>query len=80
MSLTEWISATIKGDSPDSPEPGEIEASMRGTNKLHPYTELADRMSRVVHGKSRYSEKAAKTLFGSLVSPSEEAFTMRLYK
>jgi hypothetical protein len=33
-----------------------------------------------VHGKSRYSEKVANTMFGSLVSPSQEAFTMLLYK
>jgi hypothetical protein len=37
-------------------------------------------MIRAVHGKSRYSEKVANTLFGSLVSPSLEAFTMLLYK
>jgi hypothetical protein len=78
MSLTDWISATTKGNSPDPPETGEFEAFMRG-NKLQ-YTEFADRIIRAVHGKSRYSEKTANTLFGSLVSPSEEAFIMRLYK
>jgi hypothetical protein len=76
--LTDWISATTKENSPDPPEPWEIEASMRG-DKLQ-YTEFTDRMIRAVHGKSRYSEKAANTLFGSLVSPSQEAFTMLLYK
>jgi hypothetical protein len=76
--LTDWISATTKENSPDPPEPGEIEASVRG-DKLQ-YTEFKDRMIRAVHGKSRYSEKAANTLFGSLVSPSQEAFTMLLYK
>jgi hypothetical protein len=44
------------------------------------YTEFMDRMIGAVHGKSSYSEKAANTLFGSLVSPSQEAFTMLLYK
>ena len=76
--MADWISATTKANSPDPPEPGEIEASMRG-EKLQ-YTEFTDRMIRAVHGKSRYSEKAANTLFGSLVSPSQEAFTMLLYK
>jgi hypothetical protein len=33
-----------------------------------------------VHGKSQYGEEASKTLFGALVSPSQEAFTMLLYK
>ena len=36
-------------------------------------------MIRAVHGKSRYSDKAANTLFGALVSPSQEAFTLLLY-
>jgi hypothetical protein len=76
--LTDWISETIKGNSPDPPERGEIEASMRG-DKLQ-YTEFTDRMIRAVHGKRRYSEKAANTLFGFLVLPSQEAFTMLLYK
>jgi hypothetical protein len=78
MSLTDWISATTKGNSPDPPEPWEFEASMRG-NKLQ-YTEFADRIIQAVHGKSRYSEKTANILFGSLVSPSQEAFIMCLYK
>jgi hypothetical protein len=78
MSLTDWISATTKVNSPDPLEPGEIEASMQG-NKLQ-YTEFRDRMIRAIHGKSRQSEKVAKTLFGSLVSPSQESFTMLLYK
>ncbi len=76
--MTDWIVATTKEKDPDPPEPGEIEASMRG-DKLQ-YTEFTDRMIRAVHGKSRYSEKAANTLFGSLVSPSQEAFTMLLYR
>jgi hypothetical protein len=48
-------------------------------NKLQ-YTEFTDRMIWAVHGKSLYSEKAARTLLGSVVSPSQEAFTMFLYK
>jgi hypothetical protein len=63
---------------PDPPAPGEVEESMR-RNRLQ-YTEFTDRMIRAVHGKSRYGEKAVHTLFGSLVSPSQEAFTMLLYR
>ena len=48
-------------------------------NRLQ-YAEFTDRMIRAVHGKSRYGEKAVHTLFGSLVSPSQEAFTMLLYR
>jgi hypothetical protein len=78
MSLTDWISATTKGNSPYPPEPGEIEASMQG-NKLQ-YSEFTDGMIQAVNGRSRHSEKAANTLFGSLVSTSQEAFTRLLYK
>jgi hypothetical protein len=37
-------------------------------------------MIHAVHGKSIYSEKAATTEFEELVSPSQEAFTMLLYR
>ncbi len=37
-------------------------------------------MIRAVHGKSQYGEKVVKTLFGSLASPSQEAFIMLLYR
>jgi hypothetical protein len=79
--------SNYQGNSPDPPEPGELEASMWRGNKLQ-YTEFTDRMIQAVHRKSPYSEKAADTLFGSLVSPSQQvsksasqqAFTMILYK
>jgi hypothetical protein len=76
--LMDWIIETTKGNKPDPPAPGEIEASMR-KNRLH-YAEFTDRMIRAVHGKSQYGEKAVHMLFGSLVSPSQEAFTMLLYR
>jgi hypothetical protein len=60
----------------DPPAPGEIEASMR--RKIQ-YAEFTDRMIRAVYGKSRYGEKAVHTLYGSLVLPSQEAFTMLFY-
>ena len=45
------------------------------------YTKFADRrMICVVHGKSHYYEKAPSTVLGALISPSQEAFTMFLYR
>jgi hypothetical protein len=44
------------------------------------YIEFADRMIRAVHGKSIYSSKAATTDFEDLVMPSQEAFTLLLYR
>jgi hypothetical protein len=73
----DWIAETTKGNKPDPPAPGEIEASMR-RNRL--YADFIDRMICAVHGKSRYGEKAVHTSFGPLVSPSQEALTMLLYR
>ena len=44
------------------------------------YTEFADRMIRAVHGKSRYGDKAATQELSNLVSVSQEAFTLLLYR
>jgi hypothetical protein len=44
------------------------------------YIEFADRMIRAVHGKSIFSSKAATTDFEDLVMPSQEAFTLLLYR
>ncbi len=44
------------------------------------YTEFADKMIRAVHGKIRYAESAIKVLFDDMVSPSQEAFTLLLYR
>jgi len=37
-------------------------------------------MIRAVHGKSRYGEKAGTTSFNTLISKSQEAFTLLLYE
>jgi hypothetical protein len=37
-------------------------------------------MIRAMHGKSQYCGKVANTLFGSLLSPSQELITMLLYR
>jgi hypothetical protein len=44
------------------------------------YTEFADRMIRAVYGKTRYNPSSSTTLFEDLISPSQEAFTLLLYK
>ncbi len=44
------------------------------------YTEFADRMIRAVHGKSRYGNSSTATLLDDLISPSQEAFTLLLYR
>ena len=44
------------------------------------YSEFADKMIRAVHGKVRYAESAIKQLFDDMVSPSQEAFTLLLYR
>jgi hypothetical protein len=44
------------------------------------YSEFADKMIRAVHGKVRYAESAIKELFDDMVSPSQEAFTLLLYR
>jgi hypothetical protein len=44
------------------------------------YTEFADRMIRAVHGKIRYAESATKELLDDMVSPSQEAFALLLYR
>ena len=69
---------TTKKNDPDPPVPDEIESSLR-SNQMH-YFVFVDKMIRAVHGKSRFGEKANKTLLGEFVSPSQEAFTMLLYR
>jgi hypothetical protein len=76
--LADWIAASIRENNPDQPEPGEIEAFLWG-NKLQ-YTDFTNRMICAIYGKSRHGKKAANTLFGAPVSPSQEAFVMLLYK
>jgi hypothetical protein len=44
------------------------------------YTEFADRMIRAVHGKSRYGNSSTAILLDDLISPSQEAFTLLLYR
>jgi len=44
------------------------------------YTDFADHMIRAVHGKSRYGEAAERVNFDTLISKSQEAFTLLLYE
>ena len=63
---------------PDPTKPDEVEECMRTDQQK--YTDFADRMIRAVHGKSRYGDKATSQDFGKMVSVSQEAFTMLLYR
>ena len=77
--MAEWITTTTKRTEPDPPKPDEIEENgLR--SKVGSYTEFADRMIRAVHGKSRYGTSSTATLLDDLISPSQEAFTLLLYR
>jgi hypothetical protein len=77
--MIEWIATTTKSTKPDPPKPDEIEENgLR--SKVERYTEFADRMIRAVHGKSRYGTSSTAILFDDLISPSQEAFTLLLYR
>ena len=60
------------------PSPEEVERTLRKDTMQ--YTEFADKMIRAVHGKIRYAESATRDLFDDIVSPSQEAFTLLLYR
>jgi hypothetical protein len=77
--MVEWIAKTTKATEPDPPTPGEIEEDGLRSN-VGGYTEFADRMIRAVHGKSRYGSSSTTTLLDDLISPSQEAFTLLLYR
>ena len=77
--MVEWITKTTKATEPDPPTPGEIEENgLRGN--VGEYTEFVDRVIRAVHGKSRYGNSSTNTLLDDLISPSQEAFTLLLYR
>ena len=70
---------TTRRTESDPPTPDEIE--LNGLRiKVGGYTEFADRMIRAVYGKSRYGASSTSMLFDDLVSPSQEAFTLLLYR
>ena len=78
LACKEWIRQTSRGCLPDPPKPEEVELTLR-SNTMQ-YTDFADRMIRAVHGKSQFGDKATKKEFGSLVSVSQEAFALLLYR
>jgi hypothetical protein len=75
---TDWILKTSRSIYPYPPTPTEVETNLR-KNKMQ-YTEFANRMIRAVHGKIRYTESVTKKQFDDLVSPSQEAFALLLYR
>ena len=44
------------------------------------YTQFVDRMTRAVNGKTRYNPNSTTKLFEDLISPSQEAFALLLWK
>jgi hypothetical protein len=74
----EWIRSTNTSNKPDPPAPEEFAADLRANQGQ--CTVFADHMIRAVHGKSRYGEAAERITFDSLISKSQEAFTLLLYE
>jgi hypothetical protein len=72
----EWIRSTKTSNKPDPPAPEELAADLRANQGQH--TVFADHMIRAVHGKSRCGEAAERITFDSLISKSQEAFTLLL--
>jgi hypothetical protein len=76
----EWIAKTSKDRKADPPKPEEFIDNSGLRSDVARYTEFADRMIRAVYGKTRYSPSSSITLFDDLISPSQEAFALLLYK
>jgi hypothetical protein len=69
---------TSTTNKPDPTDPERLISELR-KNKLS-FAKFADRMVRAVYGKSRYGVAAERSRFDTLVSKSQEAFTLLLYK
>lgn len=79
QNIAEWMTKTSMAVATQNPPgPEEFAAELRQNQAQ--YTEFADRMIRAVHGKSRYNAAAEVTLFDTLISKSQEAFTLLLYE
>jgi hypothetical protein len=76
--ITEWIKMTSTANKPDPLDPERVISELR-KNKL-PFAEFADRMIRAIYGKSCYGVAAEISRFDTLVSKSQEAFTLLLYE
>ena len=75
---TEWINNTSRNSEPVPPPPEEFQERLRANQKQ--YMAFADSMIRAVHGKSRYSETVSVKSFDTIISKSQEAFTLLLYE
>ena len=76
----EWIAATTKERKEDPPKPEDLLASGGLRCDVATHTDFADRIIRAVYGKTRCSPSSGTTLFEDLISPSQEAFALLLYK
>jgi hypothetical protein len=73
-----WINGNGRNSEADPPTPEKFQESLR-KNQTE-YITFADIMIRAVHGKSRFADTAGTTSFNTLVSKSQEAFTLLLYE
>jgi hypothetical protein len=78
--VTDWIATTSKERKADPPKPEELMDNTGLRSNVAQCTEFADRMIRAVYGKTRYNPGSSTTLFDELISPSQEAFALLLYK
>jgi hypothetical protein len=75
--LKVWINTTTRESKPDPPTPEQFPALRKQpTNHIT----FADMMIRAVHGKSRYGARANTTSFNTLISKSQEGFTLLLHE
>jgi hypothetical protein len=74
-----WINGNGRNSKPDPPTtPEKFQETLR-KNQTE-YIAFADIMICAVHGKSRFADTAGTTSFNTLISKSQEAFTLLLYE
>jgi hypothetical protein len=72
-----WINTTTRESKPDPPTPEQFQALRKQPTN---YITFADMMIRAVHGKSPYGDRTNTTSFNTLISKSQEAFTLLLHE
>jgi hypothetical protein len=73
--LKVWINTTTRESKPDPPTPKPFQALRKQPTN---YITFANMLIRAVHSKSRYGNRANTTSFNTLISKSQEAFTLLL--
>ena len=75
---TDWFHKNERNSETNPPTPEQYQGAMRKDPAQ--YITFADIMIRAVHGKSRYGDNVNITAFDTLISKSQEAFTLLLYE